>query len=80
MATLGSKKSVYLNQVRQLASSGNINVQFLFNELKKFEDLDINDFKGRIPDDMWNELKGLVPDPEAESAWPLLPMGRQRRW
>lgn len=69
MATLGSRKNAYLTQVRKLASTGTINVQFLFNELQKYEDLDINDFKGRIPDDMWNELKGLVPDPEAQSAW-----------
>lgn len=66
MATLNGQKQQLLSQVR---NNPNIPLQRLVDLINNYDDLSDEDFKGVIPDVLFNELKEACRDPHEVELW-----------
>ena len=66
MATLNGQKQQLLSQVK---NNPNIPLQKLVDLINNYDDLSVEDFKGVIPDVLFNELKEAGRDPHEVELW-----------
>ena len=66
MATLNGQKQQLLSQVK---NNPNIPLQKLVDLINNYDDLSVEDFKGVIPDVLFNELKEACRDPHEVELW-----------